>query len=445
MAQKQFVSLILLLGFVLGCSKSGSNPEMEARMAERKKAEAEGRMAPPPEPFVDRNTNPKVYTVGGGRRADDPQPQVLSAEGYSRDANATVVVTDINHVDNTSYCSQRVVEIVPMHGNIGIQGSYANTRVSVGGVSDLNALAKLIDFGEVTKIDESARTIHVKARDDRMPQVLPKVSTKPDDPHFYRDNLANLTHWNATLRLNVIKELKKNLPQDAELREQILQAIAIRTSDVNPQVAQAATSDGEMAASEQASSKSSFSLSFGTTRTDIEKLPNRTNPEVSLTETTIAGVVLEPKEVLDGKVKLLLPKEFSIMGAEMLEAKYPAAQRPTLVFTNEKGTVNLAFNHTKSKVTAAQLPGLHRQMQSMVRPQISAENWLASEMVTLNELAWFRLDFRTQATDTVIRNVTLGTNLENRMLLVAFNVTESEEEVWFSIGQRMIESLRLSR
>ena len=192
-------------------------------------------------------------------------------------------------------------------------------------------------------------------------------------------------------------------------------------------------------------SQSGFSFSFGNTATQTEKLPARKQPETSLVETTVAGVVLEPKEILDGKVKLLMPKEFSVMSADMLEVKYPDAQRPTLVFTNEKGTVNLAFNHTKNKATAAAIPVFHRQTEAMMRRQIAAENWLASEMITLDELNWFRLDFRTPAVDTTIRNITLGTSLENRILLVSFNTTTAEEEAWLPIGQQMIQSLRISR
>lgn len=414
-------------------------------MAERKKAEAEGRMAPPPEPFADRNTNPNAYTINGGRRDDDPQPQVLAAEAFARDGSVTIEVTNINHVDNTAYCSQRLMEIAPPRGSQATSSSYTKTRVMIGGVSDINAFAKLIDFGEVTKIDDYLRIIYVKARDDRMPQILPKVSTKSDDPHFYRDNLANLTHWQPTLRLNAIKELKKHLPEDAQLREKILQAIAIRATDVDRNVVMAATSDGETVSSSNVASKSGFSFSFGNSVVQTEKLPARKQPETPLVETTVAGVVLEPKEILDGKVKLLIPKEFSVMSAEMLEVKYPAAQRPTLVFTNEQGTVNLAINHTKNKATAASIPVFHRQTEAMMRRQIAAENWLASEMITLDELIWFRLDFRTPAVDTTIRNITLGTSLENRMLLVSFNTATAEEEVWLPIGQQMIQSLRLSR
>ncbi|MCX7419866.1 MAG: hypothetical protein NT013_10055 [Planctomycetia bacterium] len=404
-------------------------------------------MSPPAEPFVDRNTNPKAYTVGGGRRDDDPVPPVLPPEAYARDAivSVTVEVTGINHVDNAEYCAQRLMEIAPPRGNQATNSHLTTTRVMIGGVSDLNAFAKLIDFGEVTKIDDYLRIIYVKARDDRMPQILPKVSTKPDDPHFYRDNLASLTHWHPTLRLNAIKELKKHLPEDAQLREKILQAIAIRATDVDRNVVMAATSDGETVSSSNVASKSGFSFSFGNSVAQPEKLPARKQPEIPLVETTVAGVVLEPKEILDGKVKLLIPKEFSVMSADMLEVKYPDAQRPTLVFTNEKGTVNLAFNHTKNKATAAAIPVFHRQTEAMMRRQIAAENWLASEMITLDELNWFRLDFRTPAVDTTIRNITLGTSLENRILLVSFNTTTAEEEAWLPIGQQMIQSLRISR
>ncbi|MBK8495133.1 MAG: hypothetical protein IPL50_08915 [Chitinophagaceae bacterium] len=71
-------------------------------------------------------------------------------------------------------------------------------------------------------------------------------------------------------------------------------------------------------------------------------------------------VELEKKEILEGKVEILLPKHFGIMPEEMLLLKYPSANRPTLVYSDENGTVNIAFNLTASRASQQQLESYKR-------------------------------------------------------------------------------------
>jgi hypothetical protein len=44
------------------------------------------------------------------------------------------------------------------------------------------------------------------------------------------------------------------------------------------------------------------------------------------------------------------------MTTEVLAAKYPSGNRPTLVYSNEDGSVNFAFNHTANQITDDKLP-----------------------------------------------------------------------------------------
>ena len=67
-----------------------------------------------------------------------------------------------------------------------------------------------------------------------------------------------------------------------------------------------------------------------------------------LTPAGAQSVQLEERSVLGGKVVLLLPVTFELMGEEMLRLKYPAERRPTVVYTNPAGSVNVALNHTRA-------------------------------------------------------------------------------------------------
>lgn len=77
---------------------------------------------------------------------------------------------------------------------------------------------------------------------------------------------------------------------------------------------------------------------------------NKTTTSNKANEQALSGSKLEAKSVMNGKLSVLLPAGFTLMGLEMLKAKYPIeGHRPTEVYTNEEGTINTAFNHTQNQ------------------------------------------------------------------------------------------------
>ncbi len=183
---------------------------------------------------------------------------------------------------------------------------------------------------------------------------------------------------------------------------------------------------------------------------DTVKTPISTNSVTDHTETniiaevTIGNIVLKPMVMVNGKLSLLVPKDFSLMGEEMLRTKYPSDRRPTVVYTDESGGVNIAINHTNNLVTQRDIPAVHRQVDSMFRNLYPSAKWFKSELVTINKRKWFMLNLRTPAIDTEIRNIIVGTSLEGRMLMVSFNSTKKRESVWLEPANRIIESLKIT-
>ena len=70
----------------------------------------------------------------------------------------------------------------------------------------------------------------------------------------------------------------------------------------------------------------------------------------------------------------------------------------------------------------------------------SAE-WFRSEIRTINGRQFFLLDLRTPAIDTEVRNILLGTSLDDRFLLMSFNVTKELEKEWLPTGNKIVESI----
>jgi hypothetical protein len=156
-----------------------------------------------------------------------------------------------------------------------------------------------------------------------------------------------------------------------------------------------------------------------------------------------AKILLEEKRLLDEKLLVSIPQSFGPMSEEMLRLKYPSERRPTLVFTNQSGSVNVAINHTANRITLEQLPELKNQMETMFKNLYPSATWFRNEMVEINGRRYFLLDLRTPAVDTEVRNIMAGTSLEDRFLIITFNATKALETTWIPIGNQIIQSVKI--
>ena len=165
--------------------------------------------------------------------------------------------------------------------------------------------------------------------------------------------------------------------------------------------------------------------------------------ELAQSKTRIGDVELTQKTVVDGKLSLLVPDGFSEMTEAALELKYPSSRRPTLVYTNDTGSINVAINHTKSRMPLNEIDAFHRNMDGMFRNLYPSATWFASGIIHLQGRKWLNLDLRTPAIDTEIRNLMAGTSVDGRLLLVSFNVTKELESGWLPVGEAILQSLRV--
>ena len=150
---------------------------------------------------------------------------------------------------------------------------------------------------------------------------------------------------------------------------------------------------------------------------------------------------LERKVVLGGKVSILVPRDFLPMTQEMLNVKYPSSNRPSLVYTNPRASINIALDHKAMSLPADQLAAAHQSVTSAMKNLYPSAQWFRNEIRTINGRQFFLLDLRTPAIDTEVRNIMLGTSLDDRLLLISFNVTKALEKEWMPTGYKIVESI----
>ena len=154
-------------------------------------------------------------------------------------------------------------------------------------------------------------------------------------------------------------------------------------------------------------------------------------------------IELEKKSLLNDQVELKVPKDFGIMSEELMKLKYPSGRRPTLVYSNASGSINLALNHTQSEATQQLLPEFKDYFVQVFTNLYPSAERKGSGLKTINGKEVGYVEFISPAIDTEIYNLIFFTDLDGRLLLCTFNCTINNLEEWEPIGKEIFNSLKI--
>jgi len=158
---------------------------------------------------------------------------------------------------------------------------------------------------------------------------------------------------------------------------------------------------------------------------------------------TTPTIELEKRNILNDKVEILLPKDFEIMSEEMMKTKYPSERRPTLVYTNTTGGINVAFNHTTNKVSQTQIDAYKENFVSMFKNLYPSAEWKETGVKEINGRKVGYMELVTPAIDTKIYNLMFFTDLDGRLLLCTFNCVDKEQKNWTEAAKQIMNSLTI--
>ncbi len=156
---------------------------------------------------------------------------------------------------------------------------------------------------------------------------------------------------------------------------------------------------------------------------------------------TFQSIELENRKILDDKVEILLPKDFGLMPEDMLNLKYPSANRPTLVYSDEDGTVNIAFNHTSSIASQKEIDDYEKYLVSTFNKSFPTASWEGHGVKEINGRKVGYIEVTTPAIDTQVYNLLFFTDLGGRLLLCTFNCTVKKKPIWLESAKKIFNSL----
>lgn len=131
-----------------------------------------------------------------------------------------------------------------------------------------------------------------------------------------------------------------------------------------------------------------------------------------------------------GKISVQLPADFTPLDRKEIELKFGRnGQLPAAVYGNKSRTATTAFTWIKTEgggMSGDELPQLKSQMEDGMNGQIAGIKWLVKDIRPLNGKRWIYLENIAPARDTKIHNRIYSTDLNGNLLIVNFNVIESE-------------------
>ena len=162
-----------------------------------------------------------------------------------------------------------------------------------------------------------------------------------------------------------------------------------------------------------------------------------------LASAAVLSVKLEKKTILGDRVEALIPADFEVMSEELMRVKYPSERRPTLVYTDKSAGVNVAFNHTSSRATQAQLEAYKNNFVATFKNMYPSAEWLGSGVKEINGRKVGYLELVTPAADQKVYNLMFFTDLDGRLLLATFNCIDRKRKDWHEPAQQIMHSLNI--
>lgn len=171
---------------------------------------------------------------------------------------------------------------------------------------------------------------------------------------------------------------------------------------------------------------------------NITKTENLSEIENTLVITTNNGNNIETQyEMFDG-FKIKIPSEFKIMSDEILNVKYPNGNAPSLVYTNDKTTINVVLVMNDVTMKNNQIEEYVKTMESTYKnysKDVKLKFW------ERNNHKIGEMEFTTEGSDTEIYNHIITFSVNDKLRLVNFNCTKEQMNEWQKVSKFIMDSI----
>lgn len=149
-------------------------------------------------------------------------------------------------------------------------------------------------------------------------------------------------------------------------------------------------------------------------------------------------------ELIEDTLYAPLPRTFRLLTRQEASIKYPSEHRPSLIYSNDTGTVSLAFHYTTDPVPNRDIEFFTDTMIHVLRSVQPVRSWIGQGMTATNQgkPAGY-CEFITGSLDGNLYHYMLFTELNGRALLCSFNCSEAESKIWKPVGKSILKAIQV--
>lgn len=153
-------------------------------------------------------------------------------------------------------------------------------------------------------------------------------------------------------------------------------------------------------------------------------------------------VNFEKKQLFDGKLTMILPKDFQSVDPEKL---YKPETKPDLLLVNDGGSIQITLTHlSKKAVNDEQVTAHKNTVQRILQEMNPSLQWLEGGVKIIHEKSLFFFEFITPMLGAEVYNLTFFIRLNQRIFTGSFVCGDPEIKGWKRIFYQILDSLEIN-
>lgn len=160
------------------------------------------------------------------------------------------------------------------------------------------------------------------------------------------------------------------------------------------------------------------------------------------------------KTFLTPGISMLVPSDFTLMPDEVLARKYLTTKKPSAMYSDPTGEIDLGVNITNNYWQEQDIPMLKDLYKGSLRASYTKVQFFTEEVRTINKRQFVVLEFVGTVEDdkegimgkknALSRyNYMMYTVVENRIVVVNFNCPAKYQSVWQPLLPKMMQSVKI--
>lgn len=149
----------------------------------------------------------------------------------------------------------------------------------------------------------------------------------------------------------------------------------------------------------------------------------------------------ETIDLFEGQMRMLLPKEFIDMPAEMQRKKYPSEFRPQVIKTSNMGDINFTFSHLEQKTGYGQLNDIISDYITVIR-RLQPENLFFDKGLLEGKntsCAW--TEFKSYAINGDLYNLLFLSVIGGYLMMGMFNCPLEQWSDWKKYREQILKTI----